>query len=176
LQTENHRARWSLQIPSPAAHWDLERGQGPQPGDPLADLGLASAIPTAHCSFSCSLLGLGRRGTCQLLWGSGGLKPLGDTEASDANRASDQARTTRAPGSLGVACQREPRGSEQNGLLPRKTEPLHVHLGSFLLGDPRTKLKVPFLRTRKVIWGNHSQDQHPLSFVSALLTHMNSFS
>lgn len=24
LQTENHRARWSPRIPSPAAHWDLE--------------------------------------------------------------------------------------------------------------------------------------------------------
>lgn len=36
-------------------------------------------------------------------------------------------------------------------------------------------MKVTFLKIRKVIRGNHFYKHPPPSFVSALLTHMNSF-
>lgn len=95
-------------------------------------------------------------------------------KTSDASRAADPAGPPPTLDSQGAGYQRQPR-DEQSGLLLWKVDPPRRHWVASSLRNPGADVKVTFLKIRKVIRGNHFYKHPPPSFVSALLTHMNSF-
>lgn len=103
LQTENHRARWSPWIPSPAAHWDLEGREvrDPSLGTPTQGYGWPGpGISNLDCKLFFLLLCAWASENGDVLAAPGVWESRvtrGDTEASDTSRVSDQAGTAPCP-------------------------------------------------------------------------------